>query len=377
MASLALIVMASMGSVYALAAAWLVPAIRRTREMPAPPPTGVTILKPLHGAEPGLEEALRSFVEQRYDGPVQILFGVSDERDGAVPIVRSLIAQHREADLELVVVHGALGSNRKVSTLRGLEPHIRHGIVVLADSDIRVPVDYLARLVGALAGDGVGVVTCLYRGEANGGFWARLATMAIDYHFLPGVMVGMRLGIAHPCFGSTIAMTRPTLEAIGGFSRFVEHLADDHAMGEAVRRLGLDIEVPAMVVSHTCPEMSLGELVAHELRWARTIRAVDPSGYAASVITHAFPLALVGFILAPGYVPAGAVAVVALAARLVLARSVDHTLGTASDRWAWTPLRDVLSFAIFVASYFIRSVHWRGQRYRVRADGTLKAVGDS
>ena len=377
MTSLALIVLASIGSLYALAAARLVPAIHRKRESRAPAPTGITILKPLHGADPGLEDALRSFIEQRYDGPVQIVFGVSDERDGAVPIVRSIIARHREAAIELVVVHGAPGSNRKVSTLLRLEPHIRHGIVVIADSDIRVPADYLARLVAALAGERVGVVTCLYRGEARGGLWARLATMAIDYHFLPGVVVGMRLGIAHPCFGSTIAMTRPTLDAIGGFSRFIEHLADDHAMGEAVRRLGLDIEVPAMIVSHNCPETSLGELVAHELRWARTIRAVDPSGYAASVITHAFPLALLALMADPGYVPAGAVVVLALVARLVLARAVDHTLGTASDRWAWIPVRDVLSFAIFVASFFIRSVHWRGQRYRVRADGTLKAVGDS
>ena len=370
-------VVATLGSAYALLAAWLVAQRRAAPRAAAASPRPVTVLKPLHGAEVGLRENLASFIEQRYAAPIQVLFGVGDERDNAVPVVHELIRRHPERDITLVIVPRTEGANRKVATLVGLEPHIRHEVVVLADSDIGVGPDYLARLVDALHEDRVGLVTCLYRGAPRAGVWAQLASMAIDHHFLPGVLVGLHLGIAHPCFGSTIALSRDTLGRIGGFGRFLQHLADDYALGEAVRELGLRTIVPEMVVSHTCPEPGLRELFAHELRWARTIRAIDPAGYAGSVVAHAFPTGLLGAILA-GFTPFPAGALfMALVARLVLARTVDHTLGAAPRRWPLTPARDLLSFAIFIASYFVRNVEWRGQRYRVRADGTLQPVGEA
>ena len=121
---------------------------------------------------------------------------------------------------------------------------------MLADSDIVVEPDYLARVVAALGEPGVGLVTCLYRGLANAGSWSRLAAAAIDLHFLPSVLVGVTAGLAQPCFGSTIALRRETLEAIGGFAAFNDQLADDYAIGAAVRRLGLRSAIPPMLVGH-------------------------------------------------------------------------------------------------------------------------------
>jgi ceramide glucosyltransferase len=252
-----------------------------------------------------------------------------------------------------------------------MEPRIRHDVVVIADSDIVVPSDYLSRTVAALARPGVGLVTYLYRGEVRGGLWARLAAMAIDYHFLPNVLVGLAMGLARPCFGATIAMKRETLAAIGGFDAFLAHLADDNAIGEAVRKAGLRVAIPPLVVRHTCAERDVGELLRHELRWARTLRAASPWGYAGLVMTHPLPFAILGALLARRPLVGALMVAAAIACRLVLQLQVDSRLGLRS-RSAWLgPLRDLLAFGVHFASFFVGVVSWRGHRYKVRADGTL------
>jgi ceramide glucosyltransferase len=370
----AFIAFAAIGCIYALAAAALMPRLRDAATAPGASSPGVTILKPLRGAESSLADNLRSFCDQHYDSPVQLLFGVEDEGDPAAVIARALAVEYPWRDIALVAGSASLSANPKVATLMALEPCIRHEVVVLADSDINVPPNYLTRIVSALQGPDVGLVTCLYRGAPGAGVWARLAAMAIDHHFLPSVIVGVRLGLARPCFGSTIALRRDTLAAIGGFRAFADHLADDHAIGEAVRAMGMRVTIPDFVVAHTCSERTAHELVSHELRWARTIRALNPSGYAASVITYPLPFALAGYVLLGGSATGGVAVAAALASRLVLAVRVDHTLGLAARRWWLGPVRDLVSFAVFAASFFVRTVTWRGRRYRVRADATVAAL---
>ena len=170
----------------------------------------------------------------------------------------------------------------------------RHPIIVMADSDVAVGPDYLRTLVGALARPGVGVVTCLYRGLPSGGFWAHLSTMAVHDHFLPGTLLGLALGLARPCVGATMALSRETLTRIGGFKTVANQLADDYAIGKAVRQAGLRVVVPPMLVAHTFQEKSLSDVIRHELRWARTIFTIDPFGYVGSSVTHALPLAVIG-----------------------------------------------------------------------------------
>lgn len=368
------LVLAGTGCVYALIAA---AAMRRFTGEDASDATAfpsITILKPLHGAEPGLHDKLASFCHQDYPGPVQILFGVQDANDPAVAVVDRLIAERPGADLQRLVSTHPAGPNPKVATLIGLQGRIRHDVVVLSDSDVSVQRNYLARTVATLAQPGVGLVTCLYRGTPVPSLWARLASMAIDYDFLPKVLVGLALGLARPCFGSTIAMRRETLERIGGFDAFLEYLADDNAIGEAVRGIGMRVAIPRWIVEHACPERSFMELWSHELRWARTLRAVSPAGYAGMVITHPLPFALLGASLDGLGALGGGSIVAAIACRLVLQLQVDHTLHVSTSRWWLGPARDLLAFVVYVASFFVDVVSWRGQRYKVRADGTLVSV---
>src|SRR5579864_293177 len=171
--------LAGVGCVYTLAAAV---AVRRLEgeagETPVSFP-GVTLLKPLRGAEPELDAKLASFCDQNYPGPVQILFGVQDANDPAVAVVLRLIAERPGGDLQLRVSAHPAGPNPKIATLIGLQSHIRHEVVVLSDSDVSVTPTYLARTIAALAQPGVGLVTCLYRGVPVAGPWARLASMAV------------------------------------------------------------------------------------------------------------------------------------------------------------------------------------------------------
>ncbi|MBV8473573.1 MAG: glycosyltransferase, partial [Hyphomicrobiales bacterium] len=216
----------------------------------------------------------------------------------------------------------------------------------------------------------VGAVTCFYNGVGARGFWSKLSALAVNTHFLPNAAVGLRTGLAHPCFGSTIALNRETLANIGGFEAFADHLADDYAMGDAVRAAGLRVEAAPMLVAHSCAETSFADLWSHEMRWARTIRAIDPLGYAGSILTHPLPWALVA--AATGAPRAGAsLALIAMVIRIVLLR-----LATRDYKLAWltywlVPVRDLLSFAVFVWSFFGADLTWRGRSYRMEANGRL------
>jgi ceramide glucosyltransferase len=349
-------------------------AARAPRSAPAPAASSpaVTILKPLHGAERRLYENLSSFCEQDYPAPVEIVCGVQDPQDAAIGVVERLKAAFPDADLSLVVDETAHGANPKVANLINMARRARRDCIVLSDSDITVGPRYLAQVTQALAAPGVGAATCLYYGVAAAALWSRLSALAIDAHFLPNALVGLRTGLATPCFGSTIALTRQRLAEIGGFEAFADRLADDYAIGEAVRARGLRVATPAMLVAHSCSESSLPELWRHELRWARTIRSVDPWGYAGSLVTH--PLAWAVIAVAAGAPALGAgVGALAIACRIVLLRAVRRNFGLAAPPYWLLPVRDLLSFAVFVWSFCGGRLAWRGRSYHMRADGRLAA----
>ena len=356
---------AVLGCAYALGAALTVGQFGRVAIMPATSYPAVTVLKPLHGAEPELYGNLAGLCTQDYPGPVQIVCGVADPGDPAIATARALMAAFPDSDVRLVVAPRQHGANRKVSNLINMLDAARHDVLVIADSDIVVERDYLKAIAASLGPPGVGIVTLLYGGIGAAGLWSAFAAAAIDYDFLPNVLVGLRLGLAKPCFGSTIAIHRDTLGAIGGFAAVVDYLADDYALGTLVRGAGLSVVIPAYTVLHRCTEPSLRALFAHELRWARTIRAVDPAGYAGLAITHALPLALIGAVLGGFGVVSGIIIVAALTSRFALQLTVDRMLRRRQRPFWGGPLRDLLSFAVFVASFFGHAVEWGGWRYKV------------
>ena len=359
------------GSLYALFAAVLLRRFGQKPHFSPPSSPDLTVLKPLYGAEPGLEANLSSFCDQAYRGQVQLLFGVHSATDSATPAVERLRHRFAHSEIELVADGREHGQNPKISNLLNMLPRARYTLIVMADSDIRVGPDYLNQIVSSLSAPGAGVVTALYRGFPVAGLWSRLSAASINEHFLPSVLVGLELGLAKPCFGATIALHTDTLERIGGLGAFADKLADDYAIGEAVRGLGLKVAIAPMLVGHACSEQSFGELLRHDLRWARTLRLIEPWGYAGLILTHPLPLAIIAAALNGfGAIGWGTIAL-ALACRLSIPLQLRTLPHGDHGSLLLSPLRDLLSFAVFLLSFLPGPVSWRGREYHAGSGGTL------
>ncbi len=336
---------ATIGCTYLLIASLLVLRFSRGARDLAHVPLPVTFLKPLHGPEPRLFARLASFCQQRYAAPIQVICGTDRADDPSIEVVRRLASAFPEKEINLKIDSREHGSNRKISNLINMHALARHDVVIVADSDIQVGPNYLAHVIGALQQPGVGAVTCLYHGLAGAGLASRLSSLAINTRFLPEVVVALSLRLAQPCFGSTIAMRRQTLNQIDGFARFSEILAEDYAIGDAVRNQGYEVAIPTISVGHIC------------------------FGFAGSIITHPLPLASIALCL--GASDSVLLASVALGCRVLLCLSVERAFGLEWQHYWLIPVQDFVSFGVYVASFFGRTVNWRGHRYRVMPDGSL------
>lgn len=351
-------------TISATVAVWRFAGAQQPVDAPIEP---VTLLKPLHGLEPCLRENLSTFLDQDWRSPIQIIAGSNLADDPALALAREL-----SPTIVTTTATHLIGGNAKIANLTKMATAADHDLLILSDSDIAVPREYVARVVAALAEPGVGAVTCVYRGRGDAGAWSRFAAAGISYQFAPSVVLSIDLGANQACMGSTIAIRRSTLRRIGGFEAFAADLADDYAIGAAVRVNGMKvIPVRGMLLVHGSAEQSFAEIWRHELRWATTVRSVNLAGHIGSVLTHPLPLSLLALALIPG---PGAVALAgALLSRLVLASSMDRWAGANTAPLWWLPARDLLSFAVFIASFAARSVDWRGARLRIDGRGRVTA----
>ena len=352
-----------------------------TRDKPSVPRgdviwPSVAVLKPLCGHEPDLATNLTTFCVQTYPR-FEVLMGTREANDPAVPI--ALDAASRNAVTARVVVGGrSLGPNQKVNTLAHLGRHTSADVVVIADSDVRVDPRYLMAIVEPLLDPSVGVVTCLYRGTPTGSLWSRFGALAINEWFMPSVLVSRAIGSETYCSGSTMAMRREVLDAIGGFEALAPLLADDHELGKRIRGLGLRSVVSQYEVETTVDEPTLGTLVEHELRWMRTIRTVQPLGHLCSVVTYTLPMTLLAALIGHSHPALWSLPMLAFTARLALHWIVmqrplhagEPNRGGLATMWL-IPFRDLLSFGIWVASFANRRVVWRRQAMYVQSDGVL------
>ena len=329
----------------------------------APP---ISVLKPLHGAEPLLAEALTTLCEQDFPADFQIVFGVNDATDAAIPVVQALRANYPNRDIALVVDPTPHGSNPKIGNLINMLPAARHDTLVIADSDVHARPDYLRRLADALARPGVGLVTTLYTGlPAFRSMIGTLGATQITHGFLPGVLLGRALG-RRDCLGATMCLRRETLARIGGLEALRNYLADDNMLGRFVRAAGLDVALADTVVATTVAERRLAPLWRHELRWARTMRSLAPAEFACSAVQYPLFWALLAVLASGGAGWTWALAIGIWAIRAISVLGIDSALhdrpgGLANPSPVWLlPVRDVLSAAEWVVSHGGRRVDWRG-----------------
>ena len=369
------VALAAAPAAYLGIALWAV--LRRAARAVASPSVwpAVSVLKPLCGVETGTYDCLRSFCALTYPR-YEIVFGVQDPADPAVAIAERLVREFPSLRLRIVADRRQHGANRKVSNLINMLSVAAYDHLVLADSDIRVAPRYLDAVIAPLLEPGVGVVTTAYRAVARPGLASWLAATFVNDWFYPSVCVAAAFGSREFAFGATIALRRDALAAIGGFESIADQLADDYALGERTRRLGLRTVLAAVEVETVVEERSLRDSLRHLLRWLRTIRMVRPGGYAASLVTFGVPVAAIGAGLAGGAPIAAAALGIAALARLVLHYEVR---GREAPWWDWLalPLGDSLSLALWCWGFATRSVRWRGDRYRLADDGAFQRYEDS
>jgi ceramide glucosyltransferase len=318
-------------------------------------------------------EALRSHCVQDYP-EYEILFGVYSLEDPAARAVEQLGREFPDRRIRLLVCEQRLGANGKVSTLAQLAPHASHEFLLVNDSDIRVQNDYLRTVIGELAAPSVGLVTCLYRGVPPSSVSSKLEALGINTDFVAGVLAARMIerGL-HFGLGSTLAFRRSSLAKIGGFEAIVDYLADDYELGRRILQAGEGIVLSHSVVQTNLPAYNFAGFWAHQLRWARTIRASRPSGYAGLLLTFTLPWSVAAFFLQP-VSWTGWLLVAALSARMAMALvSASRVL---QDRTAWRklwllPMRDFVAVAVWVGGLFGRKIVWRGETFRLEG-GKLK-----
>jgi ceramide glucosyltransferase len=367
---------------YFVLALWAARAYRHKRHRRQPsvyPP--VSLLKPVKGVDPGMYKDLVSHCQQDYPAEYEVLFGVRSMEDPAVPVIQRLKEEFPEHNLRLVLCPETLGANGKVSTLVQMLPQTRFDHLLINDSDVRVSPQYLRNVVRQFSSNGsphpVGLVTALYRGRVHRSLGSRLESLGIATDFMPGVLMARWLehGI-HFGLGSTLAMTRQALDAIGGLQPLVDHLGDDYEIGVRISRAGFRVALAGEVVETSVPSYHFRQFFEHQLRWARNLRNVRPAGNWGLVVTFGLPWAFLN--VAACHASLGSIVLLGLVlfARFWLALSVG--VGILRDRrllrslWL-LPLRDCVALGIWLWSFTGNHVHWRGERFLLRQGKLTRA----
>jgi ceramide glucosyltransferase len=315
---------------------------------------------------------LRTFCVQSCSD-LQIICGARDPNDPALETVRRLQHEFPQLDLRVAANPVQHGTSAKVSNLINMMSLARHDYLVIADGDARVPLDYLERVVSPLADEGVGIVTCLYRGRTRPGPWSLLGSLFINEWFMPSARVAAVFGSRSFAFGATIALRRDALQRIGGFAALADQLPDDYRLGELTRRIGLRTVLSEIEVEIQVDEASLADLVRHQLRWLRTIRTVRPVGFAFAGVTFGLPVTMLATVLAAGSATTLAMMAVTALARFMISSTPRRRHSPIAQLWL-VAFNDLFVFALWCWSFTTRRVQWRQTRYRVARDGTAQPI---
>jgi ceramide glucosyltransferase len=334
---------------------------------------GITVFKPVKGLDPETRECLESFLTQDYQ-PYQVLFGVADPADPVLPLLEKLRQAAPPGRVEVILCPEKLGENPKVSILRQLEPQARYDLLVVADGDVKVGSDFLKRAAAALHEPGVGLVSCPYRSGPTNSLGARFEALTISADFIPSVAVAHYVEGIHFALGAAMVFTRKALMQLGGFAALADYLADDYQLGWQISQAGFTLRLLPYVVETVNPRMSFRDYLAHQLRWSRTYRVCRPKGYFAYGITHALVFSLAVWLFSGLAHWALGLVAATLAVRFVLAwfsEAVCLRGSLSPAALLLLPLKDLLSFGLWLASFLGNEVVWKGRRYRLTQEGIL------
>src|ERR1700733_1901018 len=356
---------------------------RKTRKMVSPdfhPP--VSLLKPVHGAEPNLDAHIASFFEQDYSD-YESLFCARSANDPGLQTARQVAARYPSIPAKFLVTGERTYINAKVSSLEKMAAAANTDIFIISDSDVRVTRNYIREVVAPFAKEKVGAVTCLYRGVADEGIWSKLEAAGMSVEMTSGVLVANMMEGMQFTLGPTMAVRRSCVDEMGGFAYLGPYCADDFVLGNQVAANGHEVVLSDHVIDHVILNLSFTASVKHQVRWMKSTRFSRPKGHFGTSLTFALPFGIIAGLAAWGmgkpYLALGLLAYSILArglmAAVVGAAVVEerHLLRTV----LLYPLRDLMGFFYWAASYASSTVLWRGQVYRLAEGGLMLAEGKS
>lgn len=336
---------------------------------------GISILKPLHGLDDGLEANLRSFFEQRYSGRFEILFAAREANDAALALARRLAAGYPQIETRFFVTGEPPYPNAKVWSLEIMTREARHDLLVMSDSDIRVTPEMLERLAGEFADGRTGVATCPYRAVPGPSFWSTLEAIGMNTEFWGGAIVARMVeGGVKFAVGPTSAARRRVLADIGGWPKLAEYLAEDFVMGQFAAGMGHGVILSSYIVEHHIGSQGLRANFAHRLRWNRSTRRSRPAGYTGQLFTNPLAVLLLLICWQPSF---WWLALPTVLFRGIAAHAVSSTVlndRLCRRRWWLIPVQDLLSFVFWLAGFFGNTIEWRGRRYRLLRDGRFQLI---
>jgi ceramide glucosyltransferase len=330
----------------------------------------VSVLKPVHGLEAQLEENIESFFRQDYPD-YEILFAADEADDPALAVVREVCARYPHVRTRLLVT-GTPWPNPVVYAFHCMAEEAAHEILVTTDSDVEVDPRFLREIVPPLLDPKVGMVTCIYRGKNAAGFFSGLTAIGMSVEMTAGVLVaklleGMKFGL-----GPTTVVRKDSLARIGGYTALKDYIAYDFAIGNLIAKAGYRVVLSTHIIDHIVNQKSFRRMWQNQLRWAQTTRYSRPKGHFGSGLIFAIPYGLLGFLAATllgHWGVASLLLAIALLNRLAEAWVVGWTVvrDPKIRRAPWLyPLRDLLGFAVWFASYLNLRYVWRDSRFELK-----------
>jgi ceramide glucosyltransferase len=336
----------------------------------------VTLLKPLCGLEPGLEAHLTSFFEQQYPS-FEIIFGARRADDPGLKLARRISDRYPSVPVKMVVTGEPRHPNAKVCSLVEMYARAAHDYLIISDSDVKVGPNYIAEVVQPLLDRKNGLVTCLYRGLPTSGLWSKLEALGMSVEMTSGAIVANLLEGMKFALGPTMAIRRDALDLVGGFEPLAEYCADDYVLGRNVAESGRQVVMSHHVIDHVVINRSFACSMRHQIRWMKSTRFSRCAGHAGTVLTFAMPFGMLG-LLAAGALHQWALGAGLFAAAYLnrVAMAIVTGWGVVRDRralrLAWSyPLRDLMGFAFWCASYSGGRILWRDEWYRLESCGRM------
>ena len=340
----------------------------------------LTLLKPLHGAEPGLESNLETFFQQDY--PVyEILFCTRTPDDPGLAIARQVAARYPNIPAKFLSTNGHPDYiNAKVASMEIMEAAASHDILVISDSDVRVTPDYLRAIALPFADPRVGGLTCPYRGVAiEGGLWARLEAVGMSVEMTSGVLAARLMEGMQFVLGPTMVFRRATVRKMGGFKVTADYCADDFILGNQTFKLGQTVVFSHHAIDHIVIHSNFIDSMKHQVRWMKSTRFSRPAGHFGTALTFSLPYGLLALAacLALAH-PYWGIALLAwsILTRIVLSIAAGRRV-VADQSWfnllILYPLRDLMGFCFWAASYWGSRILWRGRNFKLLPGGKMSA----